>query len=57
MMELAGRYRVESELGQGGMGSVHRAFDRTTGGCVAIKLLNPSLVANPAAAARFAREA
>lgn len=54
---LAGRYRVDAELGQGGMGSVHRAWDLVEGRAVAIKLLNLALVPNAGAATRFAREA
>ncbi len=34
-----GAYRIESQLGQGGMGTVYRAFDTTLQRPVAIKVL------------------
>src|SRR5690349_9787113 len=33
------RYRVEAEIGHGGMGAVYRAFDRNTDQQVAIKVM------------------
>ena len=36
---LNDRYRLEEELGQGGMGTVHRAFDTTLEREVAVKLV------------------
>jgi hypothetical protein len=53
----AGRYIVEAELGQGGMGSVYRARDRVLGRSVALKQLFPELVANRELARRFEQEA
>jgi serine/threonine-protein kinase len=52
---LAGRYRLESEIGAGGMGSVHRATDLRHGRPVAIKVLKPD-VAAALGSARFLRE-
>jgi serine/threonine-protein kinase len=42
---LAGRYRVEHELGQGGMATVYLAEDLKHGRRVAIKVLHPELSA------------
>src|SRR5687767_13853687 len=54
---LAGKYRVEHVLGQGGMGVVvaarHLHFDQR----VAIKFLLPELASSPETVARFSREA
>lgn len=54
---LDGRYRVESVLGQGGMGTVYKAVQTSMGRPVAIKTLNPSLAAAPQFFERFKREA
>jgi serine/threonine protein kinase len=42
---LAGEYRLERELGQGGMARVYRAEDLKHGRRVALKLLRPELAA------------
>jgi Tol biopolymer transport system component len=52
-----GPYRIESPLGAGGMGEVYRAHDTRLNRAVAIKVLPPSLAADPDAQARFEREA
>jgi hypothetical protein len=52
-----GRYRLEAEVGRGGMGVVYRAVDPALGRPVALKLLAPHLGGDPAALARFRREA
>jgi len=54
---VSGRYRLESLLGQGGMGSVWRAHHLTLNAPVAIKLIDPALASSPDAQARFIREA
>ncbi|HJL16725.1 MAG TPA: serine/threonine-protein kinase [Sandaracinaceae bacterium LLY-WYZ-13_1] len=54
---VAGRYRVEAELGRGGMGVVYRAVQLPMERPVALKVLRPELLAAPDARARFEREA
>src|ERR1700674_4202664 len=51
-----GSYRIESQLGEGGMGVVYRALDTKLNRPVAIKLLSDDL-ADAAARRRFQREA
>jgi len=54
---LQNRYRIDSELGHGGMGDVYRATDTQTGELVAVKALNPEVVAHaPDLVERFVRE-
>src|SRR5437773_4917599 len=51
-----GSYRIESQLGEGGMGVVYRALDTKLNRPVAVKFLFGDL-ADPAARRRFQREA
>lgn len=51
-----GRYELQESLGQGGMGSVYRAWDTAKRRFVALKLLHSWLSANPEARERFRRE-
>jgi len=53
---LAGRYRIVSLLGRGGMGEVYRADDLKLGQPVALKFLPEMLSADGAALTRFHRE-
>lgn len=50
-------FELQALLGRGGMGAVYRARQTRLDRLVAIKVLLPELVANPAFAERFAREA
>jgi formylglycine-generating enzyme required for sulfatase activity len=54
---VLGDFRLVRELGRGGMGIVHEAWQRSLDRKVAVKVLAPALVARPAAVARFRREA
>jgi serine/threonine-protein kinase len=54
---LSGKYRLERELGRGGMGSVWLAQHMTLCSPVAIKLIDPGIAENPEALSRFLREA
>src|SRR5215470_18401761 len=53
---LIGSYRIESQLGEGGMGTVYRALDTKLNRPVAIKVLSNEL-ADAEARRRFQREA
>ena len=53
---LAGRYRLESEVGRGGMATVYRADDLKHDRTVAIKVLRPELVQGGTEGSRFLRE-
>jgi eukaryotic-like serine/threonine-protein kinase len=56
-VEIAGRYRLESRLGFGGMSTVHLAFDRRLERRVAVKLLAEHLAEDSTFVSRFQREA
>lgn len=54
---IGGRYRVESVLGQGGMGAVYRVQHLTIRKNMAIKVLSRKMMSIPTVVARFEREA
>jgi serine/threonine-protein kinase len=54
---IAGRYRVERQLGQGGMGSVYLVQHVHTDQQLALKLLHAAVVSDEVALTRFRREA
>jgi serine/threonine-protein kinase len=53
---IAGRYRITSLLGEGGMGFVYRARDTVLDEDVALKVLRHDLMATPELVERFKRE-
>jgi serine/threonine-protein kinase len=50
------RYRIVSELGAGGMGTVYKAEDQLMGRVVALKVVSSHLTAKASAVARFRKE-
>ncbi len=56
-MLLSNRYRLDAQVGTGGMSTVYRAFDQTLERQVAIKLLHRQIADDPDQLERFSREA
>src|SRR5947209_7742630 len=54
---LLDQYEIIEVVGHGGMGAVLRAFDSKLSRVVAVKVMSPTLAANPTAVRRFLREA
>ncbi len=54
---IGGRYRLDAEIGRGGMSSVYRAFDTVLERTVAIKLMHRQIAADADQLERFRREA
>jgi serine/threonine-protein kinase len=54
---LAGKYRIETLLGAGGMGEVYGATQLNLGRKVAVKVLHPQFAAQEGSLKRFEREA
>jgi len=53
---LAERYQIERQLGEGGSGTVYRAWDRMLGEAIAIKVLHPQRARERSWIKRLARE-
>ena len=56
-MQLSGRYRLDAQVGAGGMSTVYRAFDATLERRVAIKLMHREIASDSGQLERFRREA
>jgi tRNA A-37 threonylcarbamoyl transferase component Bud32 len=56
-MQLSGRYRLDAQIGAGGMSTVYRAFDQTLERMVAIKLMHREIASDSDQLERFRREA
>jgi hypothetical protein len=54
---LGGRYRLEAQIGKGGMSTVYRAFDTVLERPVAIKLMHREIASDSDQLERFRREA
>src|SRR5271154_3493073 len=54
---LGGRYRLDAQIGHGGMSTVYRAFDTVLERPVAIKLMHREIASDSAQLERFRREA
>ena len=54
---IGGRYRLEAEIGRGGMSTVYRAFDTVLERPVAIKMMHREIAADADQLERFRREA
>src|ERR1051325_2248996 len=55
--ERLGRYRIEEQIGAGGMGVVYRAYDEKLQRRLAIKVITPGALNDEAARKRFRNEA
>jgi eukaryotic-like serine/threonine-protein kinase len=54
---LAGKYRIDDKIDEGGMGCVYRATHVLMEKVIAVKVLHPALAADDKIVARFTREA
>jgi serine/threonine protein kinase len=55
-MQFGPRYRIESVIGEGGMGKVYKAYDKDLDRTVALKVVRPELASDPNSMQRFKQE-
>src|SRR5580704_1650924 len=55
-MQTIGNYELLAKLAEGGMGTVYRGRNRSTGEVVAVKVVPPHLLSNPVVLKRFEQE-
>ncbi|RME49264.1 MAG: hypothetical protein D6795_11885, partial [Deltaproteobacteria bacterium] len=55
-MVLAGRYEIEAEIAEGGMGKLYKAWDRTVEEVVVLKVIRPDLKERRDLLVRFRNE-
>ncbi len=55
--EFAGRYRIVSQIGHGGMGRIYQVADLQNNRVIALKILHPHLIDDEDSVKRFEREA
>jgi eukaryotic-like serine/threonine-protein kinase len=55
-MQTIGNYDLLAKLAEGGMGTVYRGRNRSTGEIVAVKVVPPHLLSNPVVVKRFEQE-
>ena len=55
--DRVGDYRIESPIGSGGMGAVHKAIHPKTGKVIAVKVLHSRFSENPRVVQAFLNEA
>ena len=56
ILAFGDRYESIELIGKGGMGTVYKATDKTSGSLVALKILRPELAADQGAVKRFEQE-
>jgi serine/threonine protein kinase len=56
VLQTIGNYDLLEKIAEGGMGTVYRGRDRTTGQMVAIKVVPPAMARNPVLLKRFEQE-
>ena len=56
VLQTVGNYDLVEKIAEGGMGTVYRGRDRTSGQTVAVKLVSPQMASNEVFRQRFEKE-